>query len=508
VKSLLTTLPACCTSVFTAQWSNGRVYQIGASADGLAALAGGVNEMPPQLKAQSVVWATGSVYQLAYQNGAWAEELFERWLNETGFPETIAEVQAQEVYSDWWDPIELSTKVGRCYYPSVFWGGWFDVCNDGVRAREACVRGRGRVGATKRGMSPFFVASYGTQTIEAWRFLQSNASGCGGQNTLFVDPHGHCGGMDAGESYFPLSRLALPLLQSFDLFTRLEADPLYRPGRAPRRGPEDADTVTFYVMGPGEEATVGNWWTTLPDFPAPAVVPYYCQPDGTLQRTPTTNTIANFTYTYDPADPVPNHGGHNLYGECGQWDQRVNEARADVLSFTTDVLAEHTVVTGRVTATLFVSSSANDTDFTAQITDVHPDGRSMLVTQGIQRMRWRLSMTEPAYLTPGEVYEVIVDLWMTSYIFEAGHRIRLSVSSSNYPRFSANRNNGRLVAFEDTAPAVIARNTLHTTAAYPSRLNLPTVKLDQVPNNYKIRLDRPELAELARFLDIDVAVEL
>jgi len=335
--------------------------------------------------------------------------------------------------------------------------------------------------------------------------MQSDASGCGGQNTLFVDPHGHCGFFDAGESYFPLSRLALPILQAYELFNSLEADPDFRPGKAQRRGPEDADLVTFYVMGPGEEATIGNWWTTLPAFPTPTYMAYYMQPDLTLAATPTTNTTARFTYLYDPENPVPNIGGHNLFGECGQWDQRVNEARADVISFTTDVLTEHTVVTGRVTATLFVSSSAVDTDFTAQITDVYPDGRSMLVTQGIQRMRWRLNNTVPAYLTPGAVYEITVDLWTTSYIFEAGHRIRVSVSSSNYPHFNANKNNGLLVTEEDNLPPVVATNVLHTTSSYPSRLNLPTVTLDQVPDNYKIRTNRPEFVELARFLDIDFA---
>ena len=143
----------------------------------------------------------------------------------------------------------------------------------------------------------------------------------------------------------------------------------------------------------------------------------------------------------------------------------------------------------------------------AQITDVYPDGRSMLITQGIQRMRWRLSNSVPAPMVPGTVYQIDIDLWETSYIFEAGHRVRLSVSSSNYPRFSANKNNGLLLVDEDKLPAVIATNRIHLTNNFQSRLVLPIVPLSAVPANYQIRprFDRPEFAELSRFLDMEFA---
>ena len=107
------------------------MYQIGGSADGNAALAGGMNEMPPQLKAQFVLWATAEGHRSAFQGGVWTEELLERWLDGSGFPETINEVKAQEVHSDWWEPIEVRNKLGRCYYPSVLWAGWYDIFLDG-----------------------------------------------------------------------------------------------------------------------------------------------------------------------------------------------------------------------------------------------------------------------------------------------------------------------------------------------------------------------------------------
>lgn len=155
-------------------------------------------------------------------------------------------------------------------------------------------------------------------------------------------------------------------------------------------------------------------------------------------------------------------------------DQRRAEARPDVLLFTTDVLKEPLEVTGRVTAKVFVSSDCPDTDFTVKLTDVYPDGRSMLVTDGVLRARYRESFEKEAFLEPGRVYELTVDLWSTSLVFNAGHRVRVAVSSSNSPRFEANPNTGR--PFRADAETRVARNTVHMSAAHPSRVVLPVAK--------------------------------
>ena len=120
-----------------------------------------------------------------------------------------------------------------------------------------------------------------------------------------------------------------------------------------------------------------------------------------------------------------------MYLARGPWDQREIESRGDVLLFTSDVLVRPTEVTGRLLASLHVSSDCPDTDFTVKLTDVHPDGRSVLIADGIQRARFRESFAREEFMQPGEVYELTVDLWSTSYIFNAGHRIRIAVSSSN-----------------------------------------------------------------------------
>jgi len=151
------------------------------------------------------------------------------------------------------------------------------------------------------------------------------------------------------------------------------------------------------------------------------------------------------------------------------------ENRPDVLVFTTPPLKEPLEVTGRIRAHLWVSSSAVDTDFTAKLTDVYPDGRSMLITDGIIRARYRHSVEREELLTPGEVVEVDIDLWSTSLILNRGHRLRLALSSSNAPRFQPNPNTGEAFPPEGK-PGVPAENTVYFDAAHPSHVILPVVK--------------------------------
>jgi putative CocE/NonD family hydrolase len=160
-------------------------------------------------------------------------------------------------------------------------------------------------------------------------------------------------------------------------------------------------------------------------------------------------------------------------------DQRRVEKRPDVLLFTTDELSEPVEVTGRLSATLFVSSDCPDTDFTVKLCDVYPDGRSMLVTDGVLRARYHKGFEKESFLEPGQVYELSVDLWSTSLVFNKGHRIRVAVSSSNSPRFEANPNTGR--PFRADKETRVAKNTLHLSLKYPSRITLPVPKAADEP---------------------------
>src|SRR5438105_14642503 len=159
------------------------------------------------------------------------------------------------------------------------------------------------------------------------------------------------------------------------------------------------------------------------------------------------------------------------YGWNVPMDHRKFESRPDVLLFTTDVLAGPVEATGPITARLYVSSDCTDTDFTVKLSDIYPDGRSMLVTDGILRARYRRSFAQQEFLEAGKIYELTVDLWSTSLIFNKGHRIRVVVSSSNAPRFEPNANTGD--PHPDPGNSRIATNTLHLSAQYPSQVLLP-----------------------------------
>ncbi|GHE08418.1 hypothetical protein GCM10010339_56740 [Streptomyces alanosinicus] len=183
------------------------------------------------------------------------------------------------------------------------------------------------------------------------------------------------------------------------------------------------------------------------------------------------------SYLYDPRRPVPSLGGTmmNTGGYDGPADRRPVHGRDDVLLFTTEPLEQPVEVTGPVTARLFVSSSAVDTDFTAKLVDVHPDGRAIILCEGIQRMHYRHSLTDPEPMTPGHVYEIAIDLVATANVFLPGHRIMVEVSSGNFPRYDRNSNTGGVIAQEHLADMVAAVNRLHRGAEHPSRIVPPVV---------------------------------
>jgi len=198
--------------------------------------------------------------------------------------------------------------------------------------------------------------------------------------------------------------------------------------------------------------------------------------NGGLSTEAAKNEAAD-NYVYDPGNPVPTIGGplccDSGHLPAGPLDQEGVEARSDVLVYTTPPLAEDTEVTGPVTLDLFAKSSAVDTDFAGKLVDVAPDGTAINLTEGILRARYRESMSEPKLIEPGKVYEYKIDLWSTSNVFMKGHRIRVEVSSSNFPRFDRNLNTGNSAA--ESADFVKATNTVLHDAKHPSALILPVI---------------------------------
>lgn len=185
--------------------------------------------------------------------------------------------------------------------------------------------------------------------------------------------------------------------------------------------------------------------------------------DGALAQVAPTSSEVSDRYVYNPNDPVPSAGGAMLGPRAGPYDQRLIEKRRDVLVYTTPPLEDDVEVTGPVALVLHVSTTASNTDFTGKLVDVHPDGSGYNVSEGI--LRRSFVANSPA--------EIRIEMWPTSNVFRRGHRIRLQVSSSNYPRFDRNLNTGRSIALETRAE--LASQTVYHGAPTPSRILLPIV---------------------------------
>ena len=198
--------------------------------------------------------------------------------------------------------------------------------------------------------------------------------------------------------------------------------------------------------------------------------------DGALSLTAPKKETAD-TFTYDPGNPVATIGGSLCcdaeHYEPGPRDQRAAENRSDVLVYSTKPLAEDMEVTGQVSLELWAKSSAVDSDFTAKLVDVAPDGLATNLTDGILRMRYRDSREKPELMNPNQIYKVSVDLWATSNVFKKGHILRLEVSSSNFPRFDRNLNTGAEQA--TSREFVSAVNTILHDGEHPSALIIPVM---------------------------------
>ena len=222
--------------------------------------------------------------------------------------------------------------------------------------------------------------------------------------------------------------------------------------------PEGAQPVTFYLSSGGKANTLNG--------------------DGVLgESAPASDATDSFTY--DPMDPVPSHGGNVCCtGNAvigGALDQRTMEQRPDILVYTTEPLKEGIEVSGPIDVTLFVSSDAKDTDFTVKLIDVDPNGPAYNLDETIQRMRYRNGYDKPlVWMQAGQVYKFRFQPMNTSNYFAAGHLIRIEISSSNFPRFDRNLNTGG--NNYDEAKGVVAHNSVHHSQQYPSAITLSVVK--------------------------------
>ncbi|MEE4278425.1 MAG: CocE/NonD family hydrolase [Halieaceae bacterium] len=245
--------------------------------------------------------------------------------------------------------------------------------------------------------------------------------------------------------------------------------------------PDKQPPVQYFTMGENQWRTASTWPPEAAQpmtlFLSSAEAANTLHGDGKLLKTPPAGTGSD-SFIYDPMNPVPTHGGNFCcLGKAetpGSFDQRDNEARQDVLVYTSEPLEKNLEVSGPIEVTLFVSSDALDTDFTVKLLDVEPDGRAWNLVESIQRARYREGYDREVFMRPGEVYRLEFAPLGTSNEFKAGHRIRIEVSSSNYPRFERNLNTGGHNARETAA--VVATNAVHHGPKQTSRIVLNVIE--------------------------------
>ena len=416
-------------------WSNGKVGTFGASALGITQylLAGSA---PPHLVCQFVaVGATDLYEQSAYPGGVFLTNLVEEWLIAQESDYLLPFVVAHPHDDAFWQRLDLNTRWPAVNVPMYHWGGWYDIFLQG--------------------------------TIQGFTGAQHLAgTGAVGKQKLVIGPWTHGGWRDTkqGELEYPSNSKLNDLeevLKWFDYWL-LGND----------NGITSEPAVKYYLMGAIEDHAPGNEWRTADDWPLPAqATPFYFHTGGVLQPDLPAAAELCASYQYDPRQPVPTLGGRNLSLPAGPFDQSKIESRADVLIFTSPALAEPLEVIGEIKVRLWFSSSARDTDFMAKLTDVYPDGRSMLIADGAVRGRHRISTAREDLLSPGAIYECEIELWSTAMVFNRGHRMRVAISSSNAPRFDPNPNSGH--PFRTGQDTVIATNTIYFDAARPSHIIMP-----------------------------------
>ena len=500
----------------TQPWSNGDIGVRGPSYHGVAALQAVVS-MHPNLRAASLAvtaedyhreWAYhhgvfSLAFNLGWTDGAFVEDAIVRRMRSRGASaEAVEEAVSQhlklsqeELFSDWlwhlpmdslphlkgkvpsyyewlahpgydqyWQRIDAGALIANVEYPILIHGAWYDVFANGAFETYAKV--------TKSGASPkardqtkLIITQYG-------HALDNNAPTFGPEMHSFFS-------LDKNESPFDMDY--------FNKYLKCVAN-----------GYENRAKVQLAVMVPPDKGNTGYSFN-LPavDYPLPDTI--YKEMflasgghantrygDGRLtdalsQESDLESESTEDSFSYNPLEPVPSIGGNYLFGGArgmgsiyknGAAEQKEVELREDVLVYTSEPLESDWVVIGPIEATLFAKSNARDTDFTAKLVNVHPDGATHNIADGIVRARFRKgSKIPPSLIKPGRAYAYKVELGHTASVIPTGHRIRVQISSSNFPRFARNLNTGE--SNESSSEIAVADQVILHGKDHPSRITLP-----------------------------------
>ncbi|MEE8606537.1 MAG: CocE/NonD family hydrolase [Nitrospiraceae bacterium] len=371
----------------------------------------------------------------------------------------VADVIRHSTYDDFWPAMSLRHRYGEMDVPALHVGGWYDPNVHETIFNFTNMREQSKSERARR-WQHLIIGPWTHANREIW-FPAVSAPAEAWDGRLGDAEFGPDAAMDHENQH----------LRWFDYHLK-----------GIDNGLEHEAPIRIFVMGE-------NIWRDEWEWPLSRAIPTRLHlhsrlsartrfGDGRLGAEPPVDEPPD-TYLYDPRNPVPTWGGT----ECctgglapgGPLDQRVNQGRLDVLVFTTDPLDVDTEVTGAIKLRLFFSTNVPDTDFFATVSDVYPDGRAVLISQGMLRTRYRESLTHPTMLTPGEVHEVTITFSETSNVFKAGHRIRLHITSSDFPRFDRNLNTAKPVGEGTEVDIRVAEQVVYHDAERPSSLLLPVI---------------------------------
>jgi hypothetical protein len=440
------------------RWCNGKVGTWGPSALGQIQFQTARHHPPHLVCGVPMIKDFKTKYSDFYYGGVYRKEHVES-LARLGFT-TVATILDHPTNDLFWRIAERSSDYpDEIAVPLLLIGGWYDHFPDDV------IR-----------------AFYDLRTRSALPIRQ--------QHKLLIGPwlHTEVGKAQQGQLTYP-NAVGVPdstALRFFDYYLRGIAN-----------GYERDPSIRYYQMGTDDWRATNDWFAVRN-----STLEMYLQVGGLLAKTKPSANVPPDSFYYDPRNPSPAVGGarfnpFNPTIPLGPQDLRQTvESRNDVLIYTTPVLDQDLVIDGAIQVELFVSSNRTDTDFAVRLCDVYPDGRSMIITQGIRRMRFRNSFTAEELMTPGQIYPITVELQNLALTFLKGHRLRIDVSSSDYPHFDINPNNGG--ALYEPGDTLVATNYIYHDANHPSHILLPTPLFTHVreissatPQGYRLEQNFP-----------------
>ena len=427
--------------IATQTWSTGKIGTWGPSALGSVQFETAKKQPPHLTCAVPLVAAPHLMYEHYYAGGAARTELIEQ-IDNLGFG-VSSTVSANPYYNTTWSVIEnLSVYPDSIEAPMLMIGGWYDHNTEStIFQYDTCTKNSSLPTGTKHHL-----------LLGPWTH--------GGNGTSYV------GSANQGQLNYPNAEgiSDTMTMKFFDYHLRNQ-----------NNGWNSKPPVMYYQMGDEQWLEDFQWpvsYTTTTSF--------FLQPNGSLSTSQATRD--SLVFSYNPNSPSPTIGGATMRSDLvqGPYDQGPDvESRFDLLSFETPVSSQDLKIKGRPEVYFYISSDRKDTDVAVRLTEVYPDGRSMLIMDGIKRMRFRngYRISDTAFMQQGTIYPVTIDLKSVAITIKAGNKLRLIVTGSNYPKYNRNMNNGEVMYPGNNLDSVFnplfATNKIHLGTATPSRLVLP-----------------------------------